>query len=59
MLARMSSAVLVQRNGFGSALVAVDVGVDGLFQLGDGAEHTTPQGALGEQGEEALDLIDP
>ena len=45
--------------GLGVGIVGVDVGVDGLFELGDGAEHAAADMPLGEQREEALDLVDP
>jgi hypothetical protein len=37
----------------------VDVRLDRLFEVADRAEHAPFQGALGEQGEEAFDLVDP
>ena len=37
----------------------VDICLDGVFEFGDRAEHASFQGALGQQREEALDLIDP
>jgi hypothetical protein len=46
MLARMSSA-------------SVDEAFDCVFEIGDRAEHASPEGAFGEQREEAFDLIDP
>ena len=57
MLVKISSAVLVQPNGLGSFWWPVSL--DGFFELGDRAEHASFQGALGQQREEAFDLIDP
>ena len=37
----------------------LDVGVDGGFEFGGGAMHAATYLALGEQAEEALDLVDP
>ena len=55
----MSSAVLVQRKGLGVGVGGLDVAMDGGLELGDGAMDAAAQGALGEQGEQALDLVDP
>jgi len=44
---------------FGVGIGSVDVSLDGFFELGDRAEHASFQGALGQQREEAFDLIDP
>jgi len=37
----------------------LNVSLDRFFEFGDRAEHASFQGALGQQGEEAFDLIDP
>ena len=44
---------------FGVCIGGLDVGLDGVFELGDRAEHASFQGPLGQQREEAFDLIDP
>jgi hypothetical protein len=44
--------------GFWLGIVRLDVGVDGGFKFGGGAMHAAAHLALGEQAEEALDLVD-
>ena len=44
---------------FGVGIGGLDVSLDGFFELGDRAEHASFQGTLGQQREEAFDLIDP
>lgn len=57
MLAKMSSAVLVQRNGLGSVLVA---SMSALIAFSRSAtERNTPRFKARSVSEEAFDLIDP
>jgi hypothetical protein len=44
---------------FGIGISGVDVSLDRFFELGDRAEHASFQGTLGQQCEQAFDLIDP
>jgi hypothetical protein len=44
---------------FGVGIGGLDISLDGFFELGDRAEHASFQGPLGQQSEEAFDLIDP
>jgi len=44
---------------FGVGIGGLDVSLDGFFELGDRAKHASFQGTLGQQREEAFDLIDP
>ena len=45
--------------GLGMGIVRVDEGADVVFELPGGAMHAAPELLLREQGEEALDLIEP
>ena len=55
----MSSAGLVQTKGFGSAIVLVEVAVDGGLKVDDGVEDAAPEAPSGESGEEVLDGVEP
>ena len=59
--ARVSSADLVQRNGFGFALCCLmsNEGLHGDDQLLDGLVSAPLDLLFGDEGEKALDLIDP
>ena len=59
MLARMSSADLIHRNGLGACVVLVDEGCNRLVQGGDAAVDAAAQLLFGQQGEEPLDLVEP
>ena len=58
--ARMSSALFVHTNGFvhgnglGIGVGGVDLSCDGGFEFGHGLERASSDGAVGEEGEEAL-----
>jgi len=43
----------------GGGVVGVEIGVDRGFELHGGAMDAAAQGSVGEQGEEALDLVEP
>lgn len=58
MVPRISSADLVQQKGR-VGVVRLNEGLDIGLELGCGAMDPAPELALGEQGEEALELIDP
>ena len=45
--------------GLGVGIVMVEVLVDGRFELGNGGEDAASDAVLGDQAEEALDLIEP
>ncbi len=45
--------------GFRGFIVGLDVAVDGLAQLGDGAEDAALEAMSGELGEEGLDRVEP
>jgi hypothetical protein len=45
--------------GLGVGVVGVDEGADGGFELGGGTVDAAPDLFVGQEGEEALDLIDP
>ena len=45
--------------GLGVSIVMVEVLVDGRFELGNGGEDAASDAVLGDQAEEALDLIEP
>ena len=59
MVARMSSADLVQRKGRGSGVDGVDVVPDGLLEFLGRAMNPAPELFLGQECEEALDLVEP
>lgn len=45
--------------GFGVGIVVFEVLVNGRFEFGDGGEDAATDALLGDQAEEALDLIEP
>ena len=45
--------------GFGLGVVLVEEAVDGGLKVGDGAEDAALQAPLGQDGEEALDGVEP
>jgi len=45
--------------GFGFGVVVFEEAVDGGLKVGDGSEDATLEAALGQDGEEALDGIEP
>ena len=59
MLAKISSADLVQTNGVGSSCVDVDVFADSGFQFLDAAKRAAPNAFVGEFGEPSLHKVDP
>ena len=56
---RMAAAGAVQTKGFGSALCLFEVLLDGSFEFGNALEDAAPDAILGDQAEEALDLVEP
>jgi hypothetical protein len=57
--ARMASADFVQRNGLGAAFLILRLSGDRGFLFGYGSMRAALDLLLGQEREEALDLIDP
>ncbi len=50
---------LCPTEGLGSFVMCFDVGEDVVLQCGGGAVNTSSDAVIGDEGEEARDLIDP